>query len=654
METMKVPRPVLSAELSPRANTQLGGAATEATPQPREVEITIYSGATVPRYSSSRGQYELTLSTSPEHVRLDRLQSGRAPILNSHSDWSLSDVLGYMKSAELKDGRLVGSGALFSGDGDADSAWNKIQQGGLRNVSVGAAVYRMKDLSTEEDKVKRYLAIDWEPLEVSLVPIGADPQAQINLREGEREWCDVDVEEGERAIALKGDVTMEKESMTQAGNGARTEPDAAAAIAAAAVKAERERVAAIRAAAAPFQLEAGFVDGLVKGDFTAEQARNAILTQLAERSASQEISGAHSGENLRISVDERDKRRQAGQDAVLHAMNPARFSVDGQNPYRGMTISRLAEGLLTSAGVSVRGKTKSEIAELSMHNTADFPLILADSARKQMLAAYSYAQPTYKVWAKASTAPDFKTMSRLRLGETPSLLRVPEGAQITLGTMTESREQYAIATYGRGVSFTRQMLINDDLGAFNDLISAFGLQAARLENQTVYAILTANAAMSDGVALFHANHGNLGTGVIANAGLDAMFTAMGIQKGLDGSIILGLSPRFLIVPKAKEATAITSMISVPSVKISDQNWFAGRLEVVADGVLDASSTAVWYGAADPAIAPGVEYAYLEGAAGPQILRKDNESAILGVQLYAYLDFGAKAVDWRPLYKSSGS
>ena len=88
-------------------------------------------------------------------------------------------------------------------------------------------------------------------------------------------------------------------------------------------------------------------------------------------------------------------------------------------------------------------------------------------------------------------------------------------------------------------------------------------------------------------------------------------------------------------------------------KPTDRNLFAGRLTVVADGTLDGTSTAVWYGVADPAIHPGVEYAHLEGAEGPQVERKENEQAILGVQIYVFGDFAAKAVDWRALYKSTG-
>jgi hypothetical protein len=126
---------------------------------------------------------------------------------------------------------------------------------------------------------------------------------------------------------------------------------------------------------------------------------------------------------------------------------------------------------------------------------------------------------------------------------------------------------------------------------------------------------------------------------------------------MDGVSILNLTPKYLIVPAAKESTARTNVMLVgPNVAAASQNWFAGRLEVVADAELDlnGSGTTVWYGAADPAVAPGIEYCHLQGAEGPQFFRKDNEQGVLGMQFYAYEDFAAKAVDWRSLYKSSGA
>jgi hypothetical protein len=580
----------------------------------------------------------LTLETKPGAVRLGQLNTGSAPVLEAHNDWRTSDVLGVVEKGWLENGSAKASLRFAKNDESADRVWNKIEQKILRNVSMGVRIHKMKETSTAEDKIKSYLATDWEPFEISIVPIGADPGAHLELA-GDTGEQEIEVEEFSRATSPK-----EAHMPEQTGETAHNSDAVAAAQAA-----ERTRVLEITKKGALAKLEPAFVTQHIEAGTSVEEFIRLGFDRMAARSEA-----IPTREHHEITRDERETRRALAESAILNLVLPSKFKVEPENDFRGMRISRLAEELLTRSGVSVRGKNMAEIVNLTMHATADFPYILENSARKMLLAAYEYASPTYRTWTKRSTTPDFKTMSRLRLSETPAFIVVPEGGQIQLGPMTESREQYAIATYGRGVSFTRQMLINDDLGAFNDLISAFGIQASRLENKTVYAILTANAAMADTVALFHATHNNLGSGALGNPGLDSMFTAMGTQKGLDGLTVLNLRPQYLIVPMAKAATAQSVMTPVgPSVKITDQNWFAGRLTIVADGELDANSTSVWYGAADPSTAPGIEYSHLEGAEGPQIIRKENEGAILGVQLYAYLDFGAKAIDWRPLYKSTG-
>ncbi len=422
----------------------------------------------------------------------------------------------------------------------------------------------------------------------------------------------------------------------------------------AAVQAETHRCSEINRIGIAAKMPADAIQAAITGKVTVEAYKDQVLNAMV--AASQTNDTRVGSVAATVTRDETDTRRFLMVAAVLNRIAPATNTVDEKNGFRHMSCLRMAEEALAQRGVSVRGLTPGELAIKAMQQTSDFANVLENSARKLLLARYAIANPTYKMWTKASTTPDFKTMSRSRLSEAPTFIKVPEGAQITIGTMSDVKETYALATYGRGVSFTRQMLINDDLGAFNDLITRFGDQAAILENKTVYSILTTNANMSDSAALFvDATHGNLKTGTIGNTGLDTCFTAMGIQKGLDGTSVLGLTPKFIIVPKAKEATARAAMTAVgPSVKASDQNWFAGRLEVVADGVLDATDTAAWYAAADPNLYPGIEYAHLEGANGPQIIRKEDEGGILGVNLYAFLDFGAKAVDWRPLYKSSGS
>jgi len=654
---MKVPKYMLQAELAPAKEEQ-----------GRIADLKWYTGATIARMSWD-GRYYLTLSMKPEHVRMGRLQSGKAPLLNSHSDYSLADIIGVIESADLKGNARV----RFSSRAEVDGIWADVQDGIIRNASVGARIYKMKDVTEKDEegneKTKTYLAIDWEPLEVSLVPIGADPNAGLKLGE-EASFTEAEVvSAGEPTGAISphilptGGAKMADKAVTDAGEKSReTITVITQTLSKEQIESEQKtgalgesaRVRDIIATVEKLGLPASFGYKHIHEGTKIERFRDLAIDEQV-RLASMLPETGPTGARAVMLRDEVDTRRHLMGDAIAGMMDRRAAKNDPNNPFIGLSIKQIAsESMRLQRGL--RGTPPiAQVVEFAMQTTSDFSSVLEAVARKQLLAMYQLANPTYRLWTKRSTTPDFKAMSRTRLGEAPTFLKVPEGGQITIGLMTDAKESYSLATYGRGVSFTRQMLINDDLGAFNDLIGAFGAQAARLENKTIYAILTANAAMADNVTLFHADHDNSGTGVIGNTALDAMWTAMRTQKGIDGASILNITPRFLIAPAAKESTARAALMAIgPNVKAADQNWFAGRLEPVADGELDATSTAVWYAAADPTMFPGIEYCHLEGAEGPQFVRKDNESGILGIQFYAFLDFAAKAVDWRPLYYSTGA
>ncbi len=177
-----LPRHMLNAELAP----------IRSDSGERIAELNWYTGATVRRMGWT-GTYYLTFSMRPEHVRMGRLRSGKAPLLNSHSDYRLSDVIGVIKSADLSGKALV----RFSKRADVTPIWDDVQDGIIRNASMGAAIYKLTDVTEKDDEgnpktqTKSYLATDWEPLEVSLVPIGADPSA--GLRFANEEFTEVEV-----------------------------------------------------------------------------------------------------------------------------------------------------------------------------------------------------------------------------------------------------------------------------------------------------------------------------------------------------------------------------------------------------------------------------------------------------------------------------
>lgn len=169
---MKIPKPSFLATL----------AADTVNAEERTIDVTFYSGAKIPRFSWSKGEYILRFDTSPGAVRLGALNSGNAPVLDSHRSYGLSGVLGVVESAEIADGKASATLRFASGDDDVDRIWNKVEQKIIRNVSMGAYVHKMKDVTKDEDqKTREFLAVDWEPVEISPVALGADPGAHINM-----------------------------------------------------------------------------------------------------------------------------------------------------------------------------------------------------------------------------------------------------------------------------------------------------------------------------------------------------------------------------------------------------------------------------------------------------------------------------------------
>lgn len=437
--------------------------------------------------------------------------------------------------------------------------------------------------------------------------------------------------------------------MAEINTPAKPEPTADA-IRQEAIAAERARVNEINEAVRGLRLDQAFADDLIGKGVSADEARRQAIAKAAERAGEPTRPPLGHVETL---VDEVETRRAAVQEALLHRYNPAQHKLtDLGKRYAGLSLIETARDLLAERGVDVRGLSRDQVATRAMLTTGDFPYILANVAGKTLRQAYEAAPQTFRPFCRMVTAPDFKTISRNALGDAPTLEKVNEHGEYKYGAMSEAREQYAVATYGKIVALTRQTIINDDLSAFTRLPEMFGRAAADLESDTVWGIITANAALADGVALFHASHGNLPAGAaISVTQLGVCRAAMRVQTGLDGRKI-NVTPRFLLVPAALETVAqqYTSQAYAANVQTSI-NPFAGALQVLAEPRLDAASATAWYLAADPSQIDTIEYAYLEGNQGVYLETKDGWE-VDGVEFKARLDFGAKAIDHRGLVKGN--
>ena len=275
----------------------------------------------------------------------------------------------------------------------------------------------------------------------------------------------------------------------------------------------------------------------------------------------------------------------------------------------------MARELLTLRGESTMSLSPATLITRALHTTSDFPIILGDTVGRVLRDAYQAAPSGVRRLGRQTTARDFRSVNKVMLGEAPLLEKLNEHGEIKAGTMAEAREAYRVETWARKIGITRQVLVNDDLGAFADLARRMGQAAAETEARILVALLESNTGngpkLSDNKTLFHADHGNkAGSGAaISDATLSAARLALRTQTGVEDRTIR-VTPRNLLVPPVLETEAEKWLASVSPARADDVNPFAGALLLAVEPRL--SNAARWYVTADPAEIDGLEYAYLAG------------------------------------------
>ena len=586
------------------------------------------------------------LSLAPESVRMNRLRGG-APLLNAHSSQNILDQIGVVEDAWLEDGNGFAR-VRFSERADVAPIFQDVKAGIIRNVSVGYRVHRFQDVSGENDKVKTFRAVDWEPMELSMVPVGADSGASVRSGKDEMHACEI----VERA-RHKNEETLMKDQ--NAAKTLETSPIDAEMIRKETLEQERRRISEITQLTRKFGMDEAFSRKLIEDDFSVDAARHQILDKLAERSEQHKILNQVSG--IEITRDEADTRRAGAVEALMHRYDPKTNKLtEKAYSFAGMSLLRLAEEILLRNHQNVSGLSKMELSKRAFLSTSDFPEILSAVANKTLRQAYEAAPQTFRPFVRQVFNADFKPVSRVQLSETPKLEKVNQSGEFKYGAMSDSAEKYNLATFGKIIAINRQAIIDDDLEAMTRIPGLFGRAAADLESDLVYSVLTGNAAMSDGLALFHANHGNLGIAAApGEAGFgearEKMRTQTGLQKGKDRQF-LNILARYLIVPAALETASQKQLTAIVANATNSVNVFSGAYTLIVEPRLDADSKKSWYMAAEPSQIDTIEIAYLQGQPGVYT-ETEQGFDIDGIKIKARLDVGVKAIDHRGLFKNPG-
>lgn len=697
----------------------------------RSVEVCWSTGARVKRYSWDEGYYMEELAVDKDAIRLDRFNA--MSLLDTHDNYSMDSRLGTVIPGSVRiEGGKAYARIKFSKKQRAEELMQDVRDGHPLPISVGYKIHRYEKTEGADGQLPVLRAIDWEPLELSAVPIPADAGATsrsepdgkdfetvlvrqdspnaapsattkerpMNKREAAKQYKGEQLEalalgaglsrkENETDDALRARLidALDKEEREAAADKARKDAEAETARRAAeeeaqrraasqqqqppagtltaqqaaeqarqAVEAERTRRSDIESFArtAGLKLEDELVRTALDKGHSMEQFRDAVLDTMVARQA-QNPTFPHI--ETRGLQDEVETRRAAVTNALLHRADPDAHKLDdAAREWRGMSLLQLQRELMLARGEKTRGLSDMEIAARAFHTTSDFPVILANVVRTTLLAGYQTFPNTFDLIAKRRTVTNFKEIRAVRFGENPELKKVNEHGEFPRGTMVEGSESYKIATYGRIIGMTRQMLINDELGAFAQVPNRWGRQVAKLEGDIVWGMIVKNAKMSsDGKALFHADHKNLGAA--AALSVDALADGrknFRKQTDIDG-VRVDIAPKYLFVPTDLETTAEKILTQVTPIKTDDVVPASIRsLTPVSEYRLDALSATAWFlFAGKEDIDAGLEYAYLEGNEQPYTEERMGFD-VDGVEYKVRHDFGAGLTDFRFGYMNPGA
>lgn len=394
--------------------------------------------------------------------------------------------------------------------------------------------------------------------------------------------------------------------------------------------------------------------GYIDEGLTVDQVRQRVFDHMRANNIS---FGAGAQQGLELGTEDGDKFRSAVVDGLaLRSGRRLENPAPGATQFRGQRLSDIAGECLQRAGINTRRMNPEEISRraLSPHSSSDFPLLMSNVANRNLQAAYTEAPSTYRQWVGVGDASDFKAIHAITLSGSPDLEDLGENGEIKTAQLAEKGESYAVTTKAIKIPFTRVMIINDDLRAFTRTPTLIGMAAKRLENRMVYALLLSNPTMTDGVALFHADHKNLGAaGDINSTTLGAARAAMRQQTGMKGEVI-DVMPAFLLAGTKEETTAdiLLRSAALPNAEMSSgvYNPWSGKLTPVTDPLLDVTGIEdPFYLVAHPNQAAIIEVSWLLGQESP-FVDDEVEFGTGNINYVCRHDFGCGVADHVGGYK----
>lgn len=258
-------------------------------------------------------------------------------------------------------------------------------------------------------------------------------------------------------------------------------------------------------------------------------------------------------------------------------------------------------------------------------------------------------------------ARDFRNLENIRIGYYGDIPTVDTDNEDypDLGEVSDEKVEYALLEKGGIITINRRMIINDDLRTVQRIVSRLPRAARRTVAKRVWSPFITNATYKgDNKAIFHADHGNLGSTAYDITPAEAARTAMFKQTEPGSGEVLGLRPVTVAFPSDLRAIVTNvNNFNPQAVTIANGNSMFGYFK--PEGLFEnpfMTDASDWLYFADPNEVEIVELAFLNGQQEPMMLVADNPAngqMFVGgrIQYKITHDHNAEVVDYRGAYKA---
>jgi phage major head subunit gpT-like protein len=328
------------------------------------------------------------------------------------------------------------------------------------------------------------------------------------------------------------------------------------------------------------------------------------------------------------------------------------------HPGEGITQGNLREALQHAFGpVKAAG-----------FSTISVPGILSNIANKEILQGYEEEDQTWREIAAVKPVSDFKQVTSYRMLDNMVFEKLGPAGEIRHGLLSEETYTRQAETYAKMAAVTRKDIINDDLGAFDDMRNRIGRGGAQQLNRVFWTAFMNNASF------FTAGRGNFIVGSTSTlltdgVGLQQALTAFRKLKSpvTDGgkrvaSNTVGGRPEILLVPPELEHAAdklyVGTNLSIGSAA-GEENTHRNKYRPVvcpwlSDTDFAGNSTTAWHLLRNPRVMPAVVVSFLNGMETPTVESAEADFNTLGVQFRGYFDFGCDLAEYLCGIKSKGA